>query len=181
MANAAVGRDPPAGGGHVRHDGALHSPGRPVGHDRRVDWASDDVPFLRLRRPDRLGPDRDRRSRPQRLLRLRAHSPTHTLAAGVAGAAQERRASIPLLLLDQWGSSPPSARRRFAPTAASLVAGGKTTQKPGASIGRWVNSCSHDRYRGPIWDGDFTLAIFGRFRPPSLPPGTIRSVCPTAI
>ena len=64
-------------GGHVRHDGALHSPGRPVGHIAESTGRRDDVPFLRLRRPDRLGPDRDRRSRPQRLLRgiLPAPSP----------------------------------------------------------------------------------------------------------
>ena len=53
--------------------------------------------------------------------------------------------------------------RRAWRTCAFCVVVGKTTQNPGASIGRWDNSCSDHRYRRLNGRGTPEWMIFGRF------------------
>ena len=65
-------------------------------------------------------------------------------------------------------SGAPALNRATRATIALSVVVGKTTQNPGASIGRWDNSCSDHRYRRMNGRGTPEWMIFGRFLPPSL-------------
>ena len=64
-------------GGHVRHDGALCAPGRPLRADRRIERPGEHVPRGGLRRPRRPWPGGDRKQLGSGLLRVRAGSPPH--------------------------------------------------------------------------------------------------------
>jgi Hemerythrin HHE cation binding domain len=75
---------PTLSSGQFRHHRALHPPGRPRSHDRRVHWASNHVPRCGLWGTGRPRADRHRHQRWRGVLRFRAHPAPMLAFVGLA-------------------------------------------------------------------------------------------------